>query len=51
MVIWTNFNSFAITYLISVACFKNYPKLFSKVYSLFYALAFDDVMKLEYLKF
>ena len=27
------------------------PKLFSKMYLLFYAQAFDDVMKFEYLKF
>ena len=26
------------------------PKLFSKKYFLFYAQAFDDVMKFEYLK-
>ena len=24
MEVWTNFDSFAITYLISVACFKNF---------------------------
>ena len=24
MLIWTNFDSFAITYLIKVACFKNF---------------------------
>ena len=27
------------------------PKLFSKMYFLFFALASDDIMKFEYLKF
>ena len=98
MLTWTNFDSFAITYLMQVDCFKNFifqqklylilckykrasnqfqdsvlveffyeifsfvvkfhynglcllPKLFSKMYFLFFGQVFDDVMKFENVEF